>query len=244
MADAAEQDVDLHVLGERIAAVDGEGGERGSGGLGGECGGFEGHRVPHGYVWINGNGDQPGAVVRTGLRRPLMTARGWMWLSALWALAFVPHVNAGVTFLGMGVASDGTPLLPEAVSYDGSVIAGRILANTGDVPILWTRSGGAERMGAVFGLSQAYVRAISGDGTTISVDGLAPSSQEQVAYAWSASGGRRAIDTVPGESVYAHGSKRERIGCACKLLCLISRVSSVAGRRIRGAGTSRAQSGQ
>ncbi|HMN39948.1 MAG TPA: hypothetical protein PKE29_03825 [Phycisphaerales bacterium] len=116
----------------------------------------------------------------------------------LLAVLLASGVQAQVSFCPMGTTVAGEPIIPDALSANGLVVAGRALGastatTSGDRPVLWTASGGVQELAPVFGLQRPYVRAISGDGSTIAVDG------DGHAYTWSAAHGRREFLPLSGD---------------------------------------------
>jgi probable HAF family extracellular repeat protein len=98
--------------------------------------------------------------------------------------------------IDLGVLSGGAASYANAVSANGSAVAGVSESSGGDRAFRWTPAGGMQDLGVLSGGLFSYGNAISADGLAIA--GVSGSAASDRAFRWTANGGLQALDPLPG----------------------------------------------
>jgi probable HAF family extracellular repeat protein len=120
--------------------------------------------------------------------------------AALVSIALAPAPAAAATFHGLGHLRAGDASAVYGVSADGSVVFGASFSDSSSSFFRWTSADGLRALNELpaGGFPRAGIWDVSGDGSTIVGDIIAPSEDRTDAYRWTSMGGIEKLGRLPG----------------------------------------------
>jgi probable HAF family extracellular repeat protein len=156
--------------------------------------------------------------------------RAWRWTAE----------SGHYTDLGDIPGQSGTTTSADAISYDGSIVAGSSFINhdvpqAGFVTFSWTAAGGMQDLDDLpLGLLESHARGMSADGSVIV--GRATPEFGHVAYRWTASSGMVSLGDLPGGETLSEANAVSGDGSIVVGIATVTGNDNLAFRWTAGAG--------